>query len=104
MRKAKPYTKACACVLINGLCNFEDGIGAARLRANKCRARRLYENAWHCVAQAATQAKWHNKGTILFYASADCLPRERWTVLQRKHSIRVVEEIPAWTGKMGYSI
>ena len=30
-----------------------------------------YENAWHCVAQAATQAKWHNKGTILIYASAD---------------------------------
>ena len=36
-----------------------------------------YENAWHCVAQAATQAKWHNKGTILIYASAACLPRER---------------------------
>ena len=35
-----------------------------------------YENAWHCVAQAATQAKWHNKGTIPIYASADCLPRE----------------------------
>ncbi|UKI21230.1 MAG: hypothetical protein L6V83_06650 [Christensenella sp.] len=34
-----------------------------------------YENAWHCVAQAATQAKWHNKGTILIYASAACLPR-----------------------------
>ncbi len=40
-----------------------------------------YENAWHCVAQAATQAKWHNKGTIPIYASAACLPRERWTVL-----------------------
>ena len=36
-----------------------------------------YENAWHCVAQAATQAKWHNKSTILIYASAACLPRER---------------------------
>ena len=40
-----------------------------------------YENAWHCVAQAATQAKWHNKGTILFYASADCLPHERRIIL-----------------------
>ena len=40
-----------------------------------------YENAWHCVAQAATQAKWHNKGTILIYASAACLPCERRTIL-----------------------
>ena len=40
-----------------------------------------YENAWHCVAQAATQAKWHNKWTILVYASAACLPRERRIVL-----------------------
>ena len=46
-------------------------------RQDKRRARRLYENAWHCVAQAATQAKWHNKGTIPIYASAACLPRER---------------------------
>ena len=30
-----------------------------------------YENAWHSVAQAATQAKWHNECTIPIYASAD---------------------------------
>ena len=40
-------------------------------RRDKRRARRLYENAWHCVAQAATQAKWHNECTISIYASAD---------------------------------
>ena len=61
-----------------------------------------YENAWHCVAQAATQAKWYNKGTIPIYASAACLPRERRIIKQRKHSIRVVEEIPARSGKMGH--
>ena len=43
-------------------------------RRDKRRARRLYENAWHCVAQAATQTKWHNKGMIPIYASAACLP------------------------------
>ena len=52
-----------------------------RRRAFECRARRLYENAWLFVTQAATQAKWHNKGTILIYASAACLPRERRILL-----------------------
>ena len=68
-------------VLINGLCNFEDGTRAARRRANERRARRLYERLRRVVAELAHKAWWHNKGTILVYASAACLPRERRTVL-----------------------
>ena len=65
-------------VLINGMCNFKDGIGAATAAtAPSVELDVKYENAWHCVAQAATQAKWHNECTIPIYASADCLPRER---------------------------
>ena len=33
-----------------------------------------YENAWHCVAQAATQAKWHNKRNGASYVSTECCP------------------------------
>ena len=33
-----------------------------------------YENAWHCVAQAATQAKWHNKRNGVSYVSTECCP------------------------------
>ena len=37
-----------------------------------------YERLRHVVGYClAHKAKWHNKGTILFYASAACLPRER---------------------------
>ena len=82
MRKAKPYTKACACVLINGLCNFEDGIGAATAAtASNAELDEMYERLRRVVAELAHKAWWHNKGTILFYASAACLPRERRTVL-----------------------
>ena len=34
-----------------------------------------------CCCAAATQAKWHNKGNVPIYASADCLPRERWIIM-----------------------
>ena len=36
-----------------------------------------YERLRRIVAELAHKAWWHNKGTILIYASADCLPRER---------------------------
>ena len=97
----RPKRKSIRSVFINVMCNFEDvtkpptaSLWSGLLmcthsrgtytrnvlirsershgeRRDKRRARRLYENAWHCVAQAATQAKWYNKGTILVYASAD---------------------------------
>ena len=35
---------------------------------------RLRRVVGYCLAH---KAKWHNKGTILVYASAACLPRER---------------------------
>ena len=69
-------------------------------RRDKRRARRFVQVS-KCVLFFALANEWHNKGTILIYASAACLPRERRTILWRKHSIRVVEEIPARTGKMG---
>ena len=40
-------------------------------RRDKRRARRLYERLRRVVAELAHKAWWHNKGTILFYASAD---------------------------------
>ena len=114
-------------VLINGMCNFKDGIGAATAATapsvgltshtspfcndyNKLQSfaflvfvflfptrQKLrfhlsyshtsslvfdvreplcvkYENAWHCVAQAATQAKWHNKRNGASYVSTECCP------------------------------
>ena len=57
-------------VLINGMCNFKDGIGAATAAtAPSVEGDVKYENAWHCVAQAATQAKWHNKRNGASYVS-----------------------------------
>ena len=50
-------------------------------RRDKRRAWRLYERLRRVVAELAHKAWWHNKGTILVYASADCLPRERRTIL-----------------------
>ncbi len=71
-RYASKYCAHIRSVLINGMCNFKDRIGAATAAtAPSVGLDVKYENAWHCVAQAATQAKWHNKGTILVYASAD---------------------------------
>ena len=40
-------------------------------RRDKRRARRLYERLRRVVAEPAHKAWWHNKGTILVYASAD---------------------------------
>ena len=34
-----------------------------------------------CCCVAATQAKWHNERIAPIYASADCLPRERWIIM-----------------------
>ena len=51
-----------------------------RRRANKRRARRFVQVS-KCVLFFALENEWHNKSTILFYASAACLPRERRTVL-----------------------
>ena len=49
-------------VLMHVLRLFKDGIGAATAAtAPSVGLDVKYENAWHCVAQAATQAKWHNK-------------------------------------------
>ena len=70
-------------------------------RRDKRRARRFVQVS-KCVLFFALANEWHNECTILIYASAACLPRERRITLYRKHSIRVVEEIPARTGKMGH--
>ena len=73
-----PETKACASVLINGMYNFEDGIGAATaVTAPNAELDEMYERLRRVVAELAHKAWWHNKWTILIYASAACLRRER---------------------------
>ena len=60
-------------VLINGLCNFEDEIGAARRRPHRTPSKTVVQVS-KCVLFFALANEWHNKGTILFYASAECCP------------------------------
>ena len=54
------------------MCDFEDGTRAATA-ASKSNAELddKYERLRRVVAELAHKAWWHNKGTILFYASAD---------------------------------
>ena len=67
-----PKRKLVRSVLINGLCLFEDGTRAATA-ASKSNAELddEYERLRRVVAELAHKAWWHNKGTILIYASAD---------------------------------
>ena len=54
------------------MCDFEDGTRAATAATVSSVGLDVkYKRLRRVVAQAATQAKWHNKGTILIYASAD---------------------------------
>ena len=77
-RYASKYCAHIRSVLINGMCNFKDRIGAATAAtAPSVGLDVKYENAWHCVAQAATQAKWHNKRNGASYVSTECCPPPR---------------------------
>ena len=81
MRKAKPYSKACVGVLINGICLFGVSVHKANAEISAeqdDKYERLRCVVGYCLAH---KAWWHNKGTILIYASAACLPRERCKLL-----------------------
>ena len=69
----RPKRKLIQGVLINGMCLFEDGIGAATAATvSNAELNDLYERLRRVVGYClAHKAWWHNKGTILFYASAD---------------------------------
>ena len=62
-------------VLINDMCNLKDGTRAATA------ASKTVVQVSKCVLFFALANEWHNKSTILIYASADCLPRERRIIL-----------------------
>ena len=62
-------------VLINGMYNFEDGIGAATaVTAPNAELNEMYERLRRVVAELAHKAWWHNECTIPIHASAECCP------------------------------
>ena len=59
MRKAKPYPKACAGVLINGICLFEVSVRKANAKIS-AELDEMYERLRRVVAELAHKAWWHN--------------------------------------------
>ena len=58
-----------------------------------------------CVLFFALENEWHNKGTILIYASADCLPLfERCVAKKRKYYVREVGESPKGRGNVLFKV
>ncbi len=56
--------------LINVICLFEVSVRKANAEIS-AELDEMYERLRRVVAELAHKAWWHNKGTILFYASAD---------------------------------
>ena len=75
----RPKRKLIQGVLINGMCLFEDGIGAATAATvSNAELNDLYERLRRVVGYClAHKAWWHNKRTIPIYASAECCPPPR---------------------------
>ena len=68
-------------VLINGMCLFEVSVRKANAEIS-AELDEMYERLRRVVGYClAHKAWWHNECTIPIYASAACLPRERWTFL-----------------------
>ena len=65
-----PKRKLIRSVLINGLCLFGVSVRKANAKIS-AELDEMYERLRRVVAELAHKAWWHNKGTILVYASAD---------------------------------
>ena len=61
----RPKRKLIRSVLINGLCNFEDEIGAARRRPHRTPSKTVVQVS-KCVLFFALANEWHNKSDDTF--------------------------------------